>query len=152
MFYVIHDSTSGAFVAVATDVSGLPASFGAVPYEDAPDMAANVWDAGQRMLVPRPAPTPAVLSRISRQTFMDRLGEACTVGMQVASVTFPGDSTQVQQAKAALRDTILRFQIVQEIDVLDPRTIANVDRLIAGGLLAANRRAAVLALPTPDGT
>jgi hypothetical protein len=100
----------------------------------------GVWDAAQRLFVAATAPR-----LISRQTFMDRLGDACVDGMQLASVTFPTDALAVQQSKARLRSLLLRFQVVTEIDLTDPRTIAGVDALITAGLLASTRRAEVLA-------
>jgi hypothetical protein len=110
---------------------------GATFYEVKPT---GTWDAAQRLFVSATVPR-----LISRQTFMDRLGDACTDGMQLASVTFPTDDMPTQVAKAKLRSMLLRFQIVTEIDLTDARTIAGVDALIAAGLLASARRADVLA-------
>lgn len=139
MPYAIYATASGRFRgwldALPPDLAedGSSATF----YEVKPD---GVWDAAQRLFVAATVPR-----LISRQTFMDRLGDACTDGMQLASVTFPTDSLAVQQSKARLRSLLLRFQIVTEIDLTDARTIAGVDALIAAGLLASERRADVLA-------
>jgi hypothetical protein len=134
MFYVIHEVETGAFVAVATDVSTLPASLAAVPYEARPDFTTHRWDAAQRLMVPRTA------SVISRQTFMDRLGDAAVAA--VCAATKGTDATA-----AALMAWVLRFLVVQDIDVADSRTIAGVDALIAAGMLPVDRRDIVLALP-----
>jgi hypothetical protein len=136
MFYIVYRSDTGAMVSSGTVIATpLPDGLAAVPYESAPDFALVQWDATQRMLVPRP---PRVRSTISRQTFMDRLGDACLVAVHLAAQGTTGQA-------AALRAWLLRFQVVSDIDVLDPRTIAGVDALIAAGLLDAARRDAVLA-------
>lgn len=74
---------------------------------------------------------------ISRQTFMDRIGDAAVVSIQMASW---GTSREAAQ----LRAWLLRYQVVGEIDVSDVRTIAGVDALIAAGLIDANDREAIL--------
>lgn len=136
MWHVLYRLDTGALVAVARASAPVPPDLGAVPYELEPDLTANQWDPVARMLVPR-APSRGV---ISRQTFMDRLGQDAVVAVQAAA-------WEATPAGAALRAWLLRFQVVAEVDVLDPRTIAGVDALIAAGLVPANRRAAILALP-----
>jgi hypothetical protein len=141
--YVVYTTATGAeFSSGSSIAETLPDHLSVVTFATAPDRSVVMWDAATLDFVPRPPHTTSV---ISRQTFMDRLGATCTVGMQIASVTFPTDDMPTQVAKAGLRDVLLRFQIVQEIDLADPRTIGNVDALIAGGLLAGNRRDIVLA-------
>ena len=132
MYSILYDSETGAYIGKANDVGTLPPGVSALPYESDPDMVGNVWDPTQRMLVPRTVPRI-----ISRQTFIDRLGDDCLDAVQMAS-----QGTTLGAAK--LRNMLLRLHIVREVDLTDPRTIAGVDSLISNGLLPANKRAAVL--------
>jgi hypothetical protein len=137
MWYVVYDTVTGAEVSQGpTIAAALPAGLSAVPYESRP--VGLVWDAAERMLV---VPTPPAPSRISRQTFLDRIGPEAEVGAQIGAWS---NTTQGAQLRALL----LRLQVVADVDVADPRTVAGVDALIAAGILDADQRAAVLALPT----
>lgn len=148
MWHAIYRLDSGALVSVASDgnvADPLPDGLGSVPYESQPDLAVVVWDDAARMFVPRP-PAPA-RQVISRQDFMDRIGQDTVALVEYASVERAGDPPAVGMQKAQLRAWLRRFDVITEVVLTDPRTVAGIDALIAGGLLPAERRDAVLAPP-----
>jgi hypothetical protein len=76
------------------------------------------------------APAAVVQTIIARQTFMDRFPQALRVLIQTVSM-------QNDAAGAAIRDWLLRFQIVADVHVDDARTIAGVEQLVALGVAAS---------------
>lgn len=74
---------------------------------------------------------------LSKQEFMDRLGDDVVVALEFAA--FQNDMTG-----ATVRAVFRRFDAVAEIDVSDPRTIERVDMLIAAGFVDAANRDAIL--------
>lgn len=140
MLFVQYAIPSRELLAVATDPKQLPkppASSGMVtlPEWEAVPPAPYAWDVKRLNFV-----LPDVSPNVSRQAFMDRLGDDTVVAMQMASW---GDSMQAAQ----LRTWLLRYQVVESVDVTDLRTVAGVDALIAARLLPAERRDAVLKVP-----
>ena len=119
---------------VPTQNSGVRAlaEWDAVP--DAP----WVWSTADLNFI---TPTSQSFTRVSRQVFMDRIGED-----EVAAIILASRADTVIGSKLA--GWLLRYQVVPDIDLTDPRTIAGVDALIALGLVNANKRDAILALPS----
>lgn len=146
MMYVVYDAVTGAEITsgptLGDGVRSNPA-LAVFEIETLPNRALFMWSAATRMFVAKPAPTTAV---ISRQDFIDRLGDTCVEAIEEASVTFATDSSVVQKQKAKLRALMLRLNLVKDVNVTDTRTITGVDMLITAGYLAAVRRPIVLAL------
>jgi hypothetical protein len=78
-------------------------------------------------------PLATATFKVSRQAFMDRIGDDAVA----AILTLARTNAQVEA-------WVLRYQIVSDVDLRDPRTIGGIDALIAAGLIPSNRRAGIL--------
>lgn len=139
MYFLVYRRDTKTLESVGTDVAPRAvldaAGLDYVTQDDRPDLGTHLWDAATLSLVPRPPETHTI---ISRQMFMDRLGDECVVGVE-----YMANGTSLDAAK--LRAWLLRFHVVKDVDLSDPRTIAGVDAMIASGLLSPLRRDLVLA-------
>ena len=133
--YAVYNTSTGQLVSIGTTIDFIPANLAYNTYNRTIDLSVERWNADLRDFEPIP---PRTTTKISRQTFMDRIGDDSVVAIQFAS--FQNDIVG-----ASLRAWLLRYQVVTEIDVADPRTIAGVDALIAAGLIPSNKRDEILA-------
>lgn len=138
MQFLVYDAISGKEISrgpkIGDDVRADP-RFGVFEIDKFPDDVTHEWSPSQRMFVPR---TGATRSVISTADYLERLGDACLVSVQVAAygATAPA---------ATLRAWLMRLQAASEVDVSSARIVADVDWLIFDKHLSPDRRAIVLA-------